>query len=69
MEERNETKKEEVTKRKKILSIAGELMLYAMIIVSCTFLIPNYVIAKTVVSGESMENTLKDKIPELSKNK
>ena len=61
MEERNETKKEEVTKRKKILSIAGELMLYAMIIVSCTFLIPNYVIAKTVVSGESMENTLKDK--------
>ena len=70
MEEKNGMKQEEikqeevkkvVSKRKKIFSIIGELMIYAMIIVSCAFLIPNYVVAKTVVSGESMENTLKDK--------
>lgn len=61
MEQRNEVKKEEGTKKKKILSVVGEILLYVMILVSCTMIIPNYVIAKTVVDGESMENTLNNK--------
>lgn len=45
-------------KKKKIWSIVKEVSLYAAIIVTGVFLIPNYVIAKNVINGESMENTL-----------
>ncbi|MCI8409275.1 MAG: signal peptidase I [Lachnospiraceae bacterium] len=48
----------EEQKKKKIWSIVKEISLYATIIVTGVFLIPNYVIAKNVVNGESMENTL-----------
>lgn len=47
--------------REKIAGIVKELLLYIMIIVTCTFLIPNYVVAKTIVDGESMETTLQNK--------
>lgn len=46
------------TKMRKIPSIAKELLVYVAITVICVFLVPNYVIAKNVVDGESMENTL-----------
>lgn len=45
-------------KKKKIWSIVKEISLYAAIIVTGVFLIPNYVMAKNVINGESMENTL-----------
>lgn len=54
-------KQKEQTKKEKIWSIAKEFLVYAAIIVTCVFLVPNYVMAKNVVSGESMENTLHDK--------
>ncbi|MDE7423020.1 MAG: signal peptidase I [Lachnospiraceae bacterium] len=54
-------KQKEQTKKEKIWSITKEFLVYAAIIVTCVFLVPNYVMAKNVVSGESMENTLHDK--------
>ena len=45
-------------KKKKIWSILKEVSIYAAIIVTGVFLIPNYVMAKNVINGESMENTL-----------
>lgn len=48
-------------KKKKIRSFAKELLVYVAIVVTCVFLIPNYVMAKNVIKGESMENTLHDK--------
>lgn len=45
-------------KKKKIWSIVKEVSVYAAIIVTGVFLIPNYVMAKNVINGESMENTL-----------
>lgn len=58
MEEQEEQIKK--TKMEKIPSIAKELLVYAAIIVICVFLIPNYVMAKNVINGESMENSLYD---------
>ena len=54
-------KQKEKTKKEKIWSLAKEFLIYAAIIVTCVFLVPNYVMAKNVVNGESMENTLHDK--------
>lgn len=58
MEEQEEQIKK--TKMEKIPSIAKELLVYAAIIVICVFLIPNYVMAKNIIKGESMENSLHD---------
>ena len=54
-------KQKQKTKKEKIWSLAKEFLIYAAIIVTCVFLVPNYVMAKNVVNGESMENTLHDK--------
>lgn len=51
----------EKTNKEKIWSLAKEFLIYAAIIVTCVFLVPNYVLAKNIVNGESMENTLHDK--------
>ncbi|WP_154517642.1 signal peptidase I [Velocimicrobium porci] len=45
-------------KKKKIVSVLRELLIYAIIVVVCIFIIPRYVIQRTIVSGSSMENTL-----------
>lgn len=45
-------------KRRSWKSIVGEILLYAFIAFICIFVIPRYVIQRTYVSGESMENTL-----------
>lgn len=58
MEEQKLEEQKEKTKVKKGWSIAKEFLQYVAIIVICVFLIPNYVMAKNVVDGESMENTL-----------
>ncbi|MCR5791720.1 MAG: signal peptidase I [Lachnospiraceae bacterium] len=42
----------------KITGVIRELIIYALIIVVCIYVIPQYVIQRTIVDGESMENTL-----------
>lgn len=60
--EENEKKSEDESpqkeKRKKKFAIIRELLIYAVIAVTCVFIIPRYVIQRTIVSGSSMENTL-----------
>lgn len=56
-EEKTEAKK---TKKKEIISWVRELVIYGAIFVACVFLIPNYVVARTVVDGTSMERTLQN---------
>lgn len=44
--------------RRTPLSIVLDLAIYALIIYTCIYLIPTYVIQRTIVDGPSMENTL-----------
>ncbi|CRZ34238.1 signal peptidase I [Herbinix hemicellulosilytica] len=37
-----------------------DLIFYAVIIFSCVYIIPNFVLQRTIVEGKSMENTLSD---------
>lgn len=48
---------EEKTSKKKIIA---EIVLYIALILICVFVIPKYVIQRTIVSGTSMLNTLHD---------
>lgn len=48
------------TKRKPV-SIIMELLTYAFIIYACVYLIPTYVMQRTIVDGPSMEKTLHNK--------
>jgi signal peptidase I len=48
-------KKEEKPRSKQ--SIITEMVIYLILILVCIFIIPRYVIQRTVVDGESMENT------------
>lgn len=64
IQEMTETASETTEKKwtgKRIRSLCLELLLYVFIIVTCTTLVPKYVVMRTVVDGESMENTLQDK--------
>lgn len=58
-----ETKNQENQEKKTVSKrayIMRELLLYAIMIVLCVFIIPRYVIQRTVVDGSSMENTLQN---------
>ena len=55
-EEVSET--EEKQEERKPFSIVRELIVYALIIVLCVTVIPKYVLQRTQVDGESMEDTL-----------
>lgn len=44
-----------------ISSIIKEIIIYALIIVMCVFVIPKYVCQRTIVKGSSMETTLSGK--------
>ncbi|MCR5754165.1 MAG: signal peptidase I [Acetatifactor sp.] len=46
--------------KEKVYSIVRELLLYVILILLCVFVIPKYVIQRTVVDGGSMEDTLHD---------
>ena len=52
--------KKEKKKRTK-LSIAIEIGIYVALIFVCVYIVPKYVMQRTAVSGESMEDTLHDK--------
>lgn len=50
---------EEKEKKKRLrFSIVTELLIYVILIVVCVFWVPEHVVQRTVVKGESMENTL-----------
>jgi signal peptidase I len=53
-------RKKEPKKKRKLLSILGEILFYVVLIYVCAIIIPNYVIQRTIVDGPSMENTLHD---------
>lgn len=46
--------------KEKIYGIIREGLIYLLLILLCVFVIPKYVVQRTVVSGTSMENTLHD---------
>lgn len=56
--EKKEQEQQSQKKKRSWKSIAGEILLYALIAFVCIFVIPKYVVQRTYVSGESMENTL-----------
>lgn len=45
-------------KRKKATGFITELVIYLILIFACIYVVPEYVLQRTVVQGESMENTL-----------
>lgn len=47
--------------KEKIYGILREGIVYLLLILLCVFVVPKYVIQRTVVSGASMEDTLHDK--------
>lgn len=51
---------EGTTSTNKIKAVALEIIMYLFIIFLCVFVIPKYVIQRTIVDGPSMENTLHD---------
>ena len=58
-EERKKGKAEEKKKKKRSpVSYAIEFAIYIILILGCVFWVPEHVIQRTVVNGESMENTL-----------
>ncbi len=57
--EENE-KEENQSKSSKAIGLLGECILYALIIVVCIYVMPRYVIQRTIITGHSMENTLQD---------
>ncbi len=48
-------------KKRKPLSVLTDIIIYLLIIYTCIYLIPTYVIQRTIVDGPSMEDTLHDK--------
>lgn len=54
--EENETKTPD--KKKPIRGYVIEFLVYLVLIYCCIYIVPKYVIQRTVVKGESMENTL-----------
>ncbi len=63
MEETTVSEPEDTGKKKKKRSPASyvaEGLLYIILIIFCVYVVPNYILQRTVVSGESMEDTLKD---------
>lgn len=62
-EEDNNQKDNKTEKQEKKPTKGGillELLIYVVIIVTCIYIVPKYVIQRTIVSGTSMENTLQD---------
>ncbi len=47
-------------KKRSIVSIVIEVLCYIAIFVFCIYVVPNYILQRTVVDGESMEATLHD---------
>ena len=50
--------KQEASQSKKIRAILFDILIYGLIFYACLYLIPTYVLQKTIVDGPSMEDTL-----------
>lgn len=50
--------KPEVTKKHGVRGFLFDLVFYGILIFVCIYIIPNYVLQRTIVDGSSMENTL-----------
>lgn len=57
---RKEPQQNKEEKRSK-KSIIAELLIYIVLLLTCIYIVPEYVVQRTVVDGESMMNTLMDK--------
>lgn len=55
----NNTSQNENEKRS-IKSIVAEIIIYTILLLTCIYIVPEYVVQRTVVDGESMMNTLMD---------
>ena len=47
-------------KKRSPISIVAEILIYAALIFICIYVVPEYVLQRTAVSGDSMEDTLHD---------
>ena len=56
--QKKKRKEEKEKKKRSPLSYAIEVVIYIVAIIACVFWVPEYVVQRTVVNGESMENTL-----------
>lgn len=54
------TKENEQTNKRSIKSIIFELLIYVLIMLCCIFIVPKYVVQRTIVDGQSMTPTLQD---------
>ena len=63
MEESDNNSKEEERESKKSskISIIKDFIFYALLFVFCLYVIPTFIIQKTIVDGPSMEDTLQDR--------
>ena len=55
-----ETSRKKEPKKRSAVSYIIEFAIYIALILLCVFWVPEHVVQRTVVSGESMENTLHD---------
>lgn len=60
IEKPDNTAKKEEKKKRSFHSYLLEGLVYIAIIIVCVYVVPNYVVQRTVVSGDSMQNTLHD---------
>lgn len=60
-QETEQTPAETKKKPRKKAGIVAEILIYVALIFLCIYIVPNYVVQRTVVSGESMQDTLQDK--------
>lgn len=59
VDKENNTSQNENEKRS-IKSIVAEIIIYTILLLTCVYIVPEYVVQRTVVDGESMMNTLMD---------
>lgn len=57
----NNVQSEDKEEKRSKKSIISEILVYAIILVLCVTVVPEYVVQRTIVDGPSMMNTLKDK--------
>jgi len=53
-----DTQEQNIDKKGKVKSVILEILMYAVILYLCIYIIPKYVVQRTIVDGPSMENTL-----------
>ena len=58
--EKQESDQTETKKKRKWIGIVTEILVYALIIALCVFVVPRYVVQRTEVDGDSMNDTLKN---------